>query len=89
MATREVLQEGRTVRVDAKGNKTYAPMRETPDERPTPRALGSGGAANAAQSILDARNRREAEAGMKRGGAVKKAPAKKTTATKVKPKGHK
>ncbi len=82
MATREVLQEGRTVYVDSKGNKTYGPM--PPDESgtsPSSKTLGAGAAAQAAQAILDARRKRDAEAGYKRGGPV----AKKTVA-KVAPK---
>lgn len=86
MATREVLQEGRRVIVDSKGNKTYAPFRPPVDEesqrRSTPKTLGSGAAAASAQAILDARARREAESetssnsGYKRGGVVKKATSK-------------
>lgn len=77
MADREILQAGRRVIIDSKGNKTYAPFasEEREERRPTSRMLGDGGAANAAQSILDARARRDALAGFKRGGAV----AKKTT----------
>lgn len=77
MATKEVLQTGRNVKNDSKGNKTYGPMPEEEDSRPTSRALGRGAAANAAQAIIDARSRREAEAGYKRGGKV---VAKKPTA---------
>lgn len=90
MADREVLQSGRRVIIDSKGNKTYAPFStdERSERKPTVRMLGDGGAANAAQSILDARSRREAEAGYKRGGAVAKKSAPKVAAkrptTKVK-----
>lgn len=82
MATKEVLQAGRRVIVDNKGNKTYAPFSSGDDDsRPTSRTLGDGAAANAAQSLIDARARREADAGFKRGGKVvakKPAPAKKS-----------
>ena len=93
MADREILQAGRRVIIDSKGNKTYAPF--TPEERaerkPTTRTLGDGGAANAAQAILDARARREAEAGYKRGGAVAKkaAPKPATKRPAIKAKGRK
>lgn len=82
MADREILQAGRRVIIDSKGNKTYAPFpsEERSERKPTTRTLGDGGAANAAQAILDARARREAEAGYKRGGAVAKKAAPKPTA---------
>jgi len=92
MATREVLQEGRRVIIDSKGNKTYAPFRVREDDEPTarvptPRTLGTGTASAAAQAILDARVRREAAAEgreeYKRGGKV---VAKKRPAAKSKPK---
>jgi hypothetical protein len=87
MADREVLQAGRRVIIDSRGNKTYAPFPEREERRPTSRTLGDGGAANAAQSIIDSRAKRDAEAGFKRGGAVtKKAPAKRPA---VKAKGRK
>ena len=83
MATKEVLQAGRRVIVDSKGNKTYAPFSSGDDDsRPTSRTLGDGAAANAAQSLIDARARREAEAGFKRGGKV---AAKKPTPVKKSP----
>ncbi len=84
MATKEVLQAGRRVMVDSKGNKTYAPFPSDDDEpvsRPSSRSLGAGAAANAAQALIDARARREAEAGYKRGGkVVAKKPAAKAKA---------
>ena len=99
MADREILQAGRRVIIDSKGNKTYAPFTseeraeraERAERKPTPRTLGDGGAANAAQAILDARARREAEAGYKRGGAVAKKAAAKPTAKRpaIKAKGRK
>lgn len=96
MADREILQAGRRVIIDSKGNKTYAPFTseeraERAERKPTPRTLGDGGAANAAQAILDARARREAEAGYKRGGAVAKKTAPKPTAKRpaIKAKGRK
>lgn len=72
MATKEVLQTGRNVKIDSRGNKTYGPMPsdDSEDVRPKSSALGSGAAANAAQAIIDARARRDAEAGYKRGGKV-------------------
>lgn len=73
MADKEVLQAGRHVVVDSKGNKTYKPFPESAtDEGVTPDALGSGAAAAAARAMLDARKRREAGAGLKCGGTVKK-----------------
>lgn len=86
MATKEVLQAGRRVIIDSKGNKTYAPFpeKDSEDSRPTSRALGSGAAANAAQAILDARARREAEAGYKRGGRVTAKPSRSKPAAKSK-----
>ena len=75
MATKEVLQAGRRVIVDSKGNKTYAPFRgsdSSDSEGATPSTLGTGAAAAAAQAVLDARKRREEDAGMKCGGKVKK-----------------
>lgn len=74
MADKEVLQAGRHVVVDSKGNKTYKPFPESAptDAGATPDTLGSGAAAAAARAVLDARKRREADAGMKCGGTVKK-----------------
>lgn len=81
MATKETLQAGRRVIVDSKGNKTYAPFNSSSeDSRPVSRMLGDGAAARAADAMLDANKRREADAGFKRGGKVvakKSAPAKK------------
>jgi len=74
MADKEVLQAGRHVVVDSKGNKTYKsfPRSAASDGAPDPSALGTGAAAAAAQAVLDARKRREEDAGMKCGGKVKK-----------------
>lgn len=74
MADKEVLQAGRHVVVDSKGNKTYRPFpRSTSsDDTLDPAVLGTGAAAAAAKEMLDAPKRREADAGMKCGGSVKK-----------------
>lgn len=70
MATREVLQQGREVRIDSKGNKTYGPMPTSEPKSVSVRNLGAGAAANAAQALLDARKKRDEDAGYKRGGKV-------------------
>lgn len=63
MATREVLQQGREVRVDSKGNKTYGPMPTGETKSVSARTLGAGAAANAAQALINARSKRDEEAG--------------------------